>query len=241
MSRRSSSNSACGWDTIPSTSINFPYGRKILRQLPSTFRVAGRPFVNFCQLYLWPGDLTSTSVNFLCSRGTIVNSVNFPCDRETRKRSSTFRAAVGHSINLGQLSLCPGDLPLSSINFSVWPGDLPSSSVNFPRHLKTLCKLPLTFRASRRTFINFTCGREIVCRLPSTLRVAERPSVNIHLLSVRPGDFPSCSVIFSFDQKTFRQLSVRLGNLSSNCVNFPCGRGLWQSFMNFSCGRETFR
>ena len=147
---------------LSSTSVSFPCGMEIS--------------INFCQLSVRPGDLPLNSVNIFCSRGTTINSVNFPCSQETfRKLLSTFRAAVGSSTNLGQLSLCPEDLLLSSINFSMWPGDLISSSVNFPCHRKAFRKLPLTFRASRRT-----CGREIFCQLPSTLHMAERPSVNIH-------------------------------------------------------------
>ena len=45
------------------TSVNFPCGRT-LSQLPSTFHVAGRPSVNFCQVFVWPGVLPPTSVNF---------------------------------------------------------------------------------------------------------------------------------------------------------------------------------
>ena len=78
-------NSPCGQYTfrqLPSTSVrlgDLPSTSHFshifvqpgtLRQLPLTFGVAARPFVNFRQLSMWPGDLLSTSVNFHCGQYT---------------------------------------------------------------------------------------------------------------------------------------------------------------------------
>ena len=56
-----------------------------LEVLPSTFHAVGGPPIYFSQLYMWLGDLLSTSINF-------------PCRQET----------VRH---LPQCSVCPEDLP----------------------------------------------------------------------------------------------------------------------------------
>ena len=41
------------------------------RKLPATFCVAGRPSVKFRQFSMWQGDILSTCVNFACGRETI--------------------------------------------------------------------------------------------------------------------------------------------------------------------------
>ena len=63
--------------------VNFLCGQETFHQILSTFCVARRTFVNFCQLSVMPEDFWST---FRVSRRTFVNfpqlsstSVNFPC------------------------------------------------------------------------------------------------------------------------------------------------------------------
>ena len=142
-------------EDLPSNSVHFPCSQKTFHRLLSTFGVAGRPFFNFRQHSLRPGDLMSTSMNFCAAEGPSINfcqhsvlpgdlsstSVNIPFHWETfSKLLSTF-------VQLG-------DLPTTSFNFlpagriyinspcgqetfslllqlSVWPGDLPSTTVKF--------------------------------------------------------------------------------------------------------------
>ena len=124
-STRSSINFQCGQGTIrqhflqpwdlPSTSVNFPclrgaFGQLSVRlcELPSTFRAAAGPFVNLCT-FLGPsvtipwdhGTFCSLQSNFCVVVGL---SINF---RQLSVRSWTFC----------QLSLCPHNLPSTSINF----------------------------------------------------------------------------------------------------------------------------
>ena len=140
-------------------SVKFPCNRETLHQLPSTFHAAGKPSVNFRILSLRPGDLSSTfsavgrpSVNLRqlsCSWETFRQlpytflvarrpSFNFQCSQETFcQLQSTFRTARTPPANFLQLSVRPGDFPLTSVNFvcsretfcqlSLQPVDLPST------------------------------------------------------------------------------------------------------------------
>ena len=123
---------------------------------------------------LYPGELSSTSVNFLCSR------------RNFRQLLSTFCSTGRPSINFSQLSLHPEELSISinfpcgpqiichllstfsaagrhSINFhqiSMLRGDLISTSVKFPFIHENFCQLPSTFRETGdllSTSVNFLC------------------------------------------------------------------------------------
>ena len=227
-----SDNFLCGQETFsqltsifrvagrPSVNYHqFPFCREPFHQLSSTFNVVKKPSDNFRQLSMQPGDLLSTSVNFLCSLETFLHVL------------FTFCAAGRPSDNIHQLSVRPGDLPPTSIKFpcgrktsvnfrllSVWPGDLPSIYVNllcgreiFCQLLSTFCtgwrpsvnfcqlnmqseKLPSTLRVARRlpsTSFNFPCGRESFRQLPSTFRAAGRPSENFHQISEQLGYLPS--------------------------------------------------
>ena len=50
------------------TSTNFLCGRQTFHQHMSTFRTAGRFFINFCQISMLQGGLLSFSINFPCCR-----------------------------------------------------------------------------------------------------------------------------------------------------------------------------
>ena len=109
-------------------------------QLLSTSFASERPFVNFCQLYLWPEHLTS----IFCAAGDIPSAfINFLCHQETyRHLQSTFHATQTSSVNFCQLSVPPVDLPsifraaetpyVSFRQHSVRVGDHLSTSVKFP-------------------------------------------------------------------------------------------------------------
>ena len=94
------------------SSLNFNQHSMCLRDRPSTFRMLG--------------DVPSTSVNFLCVRGTIHQI--FVCQCE-------------HSVILSKHSV---RLP-----------NLPSTSVNFPCIHATFCQLVSTFCASAGHSVNF--------------------------------------------------------------------------------------
>ena len=100
------------------TSVNFRQHfvkRETFCQLLSTSFASERPFVNFCQLYLWPEHLTS----IFCAAGDIPStSINFLYHQKTYCHlQSTFHAAQRSSVNFYQLSVPPGDTSATSINF----------------------------------------------------------------------------------------------------------------------------
>ena len=80
------------------TAINILCSWETLRQLPSTFHMAGRPFVKF-------------PPNFREGRRP---SINFPCDREFL---STYCASGRSFIKFCQVSAQTGELPTTSVNF----------------------------------------------------------------------------------------------------------------------------
>ena len=55
-------------------SVNFLQLSVILEEFSSTstFRAAGRPFIRFCQLFMLPVDLPSSSFNLPCSQDTFL-------------------------------------------------------------------------------------------------------------------------------------------------------------------------
>ena len=67
--------------------------------LPSTFRMAEAPSLNFRETFVRPVDLPLTSVNF-------------PCSQESFDQlPSTLGAAGRLSLKFRQLKMQPGDLP----------------------------------------------------------------------------------------------------------------------------------
>ena len=136
-----------------------------------------RPSFNFSQLSVHRETFrqlsTRTGVHTL-------NSVNFRCDQETFSEFSlTFLADSRPSINF-RLLLCSRE---TFRQHSFQPVQFPSTSINFLCGWETFCQLPSTFRAYRRTSVNF---RHL--SVPPG-----RPSVNFCLLSVHTGDLPSSS------------------------------------------------
>ena len=111
--------------------------------------------------------------------------MNFPSGRDTfGQLLSNFFAAGIPSLNFCNLSVQPGDLLSTSVNFpcsqnifchlSTWTGDLPSTSVNFSSVRETFRQFPLTFL---RFFLNF--------------RQLFMWQKTFHELSMRPGELPS--------------------------------------------------
>ena len=260
-----------------STSINFPWGQETFRQFPSTlhndrrasstFLVAGGPCITFHQLSVLPGNLSTTSVNFLCGRKTI------------RQLPWTFCAAGRHSVNFRQLFVRPADLLSTSVNFRqlfVRPADLLSTSVDFRQLSVRSGNLLSSFSAAGRSSVNFLCCQEIFrqlslhfrtarsssvnfCQhfvlpgelpstsfnsyewpefLPSTSCACGRPSVNLCLLTVRPVDLLSTFCTSGKPSVNFRQLSVPLSDLPSIFIIFLCGP---KTFLQLLCSRENLR
>ena len=119
---------------LPSPSINFPCGREKFRQLPSTsIRPESFPstFRQLLYISVRPVDLPSTSIHFSLCQKTICPlsvhsgilqsaSVKFPhkCTQETfRQLPLIFRAAGTPFFNCHQVSMRPGDLPSTCVNF----------------------------------------------------------------------------------------------------------------------------
>ena len=141
-----------------------------LRQLPSTFHVAGRPSFNFHQFSVLSVDLSSTSITFLCNLETF------------RKLPSTFHSTGRSSVNFRQHSVWPGGLLSTTVKFLcgqkpfvnlrqkfVWPRDLLSTSVNIPLCRGTYCQISPIFRAAGIPAINYRQSSvhwETFCHLP---------------------------------------------------------------------------
>ena len=113
-------------------------------------------------------------------------------------------------------------LPENVASISIWPGELPSTSVNFPYHRETFRQLLCNFHAVRRPSINIPSNCVNFRHLLSTFRAAEKPSVNIPQLLVRPGDLPSTLHPVGRLSFNYRLLSVRQGYLPLTFVNFLC-------------------
>ena len=231
---------------ILSSSVNIPCGRGTYCQLPSTFRAAAKPSVNF------------PCIHILCISGTF-------SQLSVRPWYLNFSYGSG---NFHQTTVRSRDLP-STFFVSAQP------SVNF-RHLSifcwTFCKLTSNFRASEGSSVNFLCIHGTFCKLLSTFLESAGPSVNILCLRrtfgrlpsifVHPQDLPSTFRVsagpfirFPYDSGTFRkfrQLSVRPWDLLSTSVNFPCACSTFhqllstfyapaKSSVNNLRGRRTFR
>ena len=80
----------------------------------------------------------------------------------------------------------------------MWTGDLPSTSVNFLCHLETFIQHSSAF-----------CVARITC-------------INLFQIFVWLGDFPLTFTSFSYGEKIFCQLFMRLRELPSTSGNFPC-------------------
>ena len=173
----------CGRVTFCKFVLNFPAVRKRC----VNFHLAWRLCVNFCQLFVRPVDFPSLP--------------------------STLGAAKIFSDNFHDISVLPGNVA----SISIWPGELPSTSVNFPYHRETFRQLLCNFCTVRRpsinipsncvnfrhlpsTFLNFLCGgrpsvnftssRETFIQLPSTFRAAGISSINFRQFSVLPEGLP---------------------------------------------------
>ena len=99
-----------------------------------------------------------------------------------------------------------------SVNFcelTVLPGDLPSTSVNFPCCQKTFRQLSVNTGDLPLTFVNLPCFQYIFLQFTSTFHVARRPSANFCELYMWPEEIPS----------TF----CASGRSAQIFVYFPCG------------------
>ena len=105
---------------------------------------------------------------------------------------------------------------------SVQPGDLLSTFRATGRPSIKFCELPLS---PGDIMLNF-----------STFSLTRRPSINLRQHSAQLEDLPLTFVNFPCSQKTFHQLSVRLGEFPSISSNFPSGR----PSVNFCTAGRTF-
>ena len=149
--------------------------------------------------------------------------------------------------------------------------------MNFCQHPMRLVDLPSTsvkFPCSQKISFYFLCGQEIFRQLSvlpgdiplnfSTFSSTRRPFINLRQHSTWLEDLPLTFVNFLCRQKTFHQLSVRLGDFPSISSNFPSGRpsvnfrhlsvqpgellsippnfcATGRTSINFLCCRESFR
>ena len=223
---------------FPSTFVNVLCSQENFRQLLTTFHAArrtsvkirqlsnlsailaaGRLFVKFLQLFVFPVDCLST---FRVDRRPSVTSVNFLCHRETfRHLPFTFCVARKPSVH----TLCCRETffetsrpSIKFHQFSMRLGHRPSTSINFPCYQKTLGQLSVR-----------------PGKLPSTFSVAWRPSSNFRQCSVRPGDHLSTSVNFSCSHDTFHQLTSTFCAARRPSVNFPYRRKTFRKLTSILC------
>ena len=197
------------------------------------------------------------------------NSVSSPYDRQTvRQFSLKFLMAVRPystsprpSVGFCQLSMWPGELPSTSVNFHE-AGCFPSISVSFPCRLETFQQLPSTFRTARipsvnsrqiylrlgdfrLTSVNFPCGWETFHHILSTFHASGRPSANFCQLAVRSEYLPSTSVNHPCGLETFRQSPTNSRPAGGPSVKFHqlsvCLGDLPSNSVNFLCNRKSFR
>ena len=208
--------------------------------LPTTFHAAGRPSVNLHLLFVWPGDLLYTSVNFPCGQKSFCQLSLWPGDLPYQLLS-TFHMAYRPSVNFPccwktfhQLSLTFHAAGRPSINFrQVWvPTKDPSTFVYFPCGRRPFRKISVRPRDILSTSVYIPCGQEIFCQLsvrpvdlPSTFRAVCRHSVNFHPLSLRPKYLPSDFLLARRLSGNFRALTVpplRRIKASPSCVGTSC-------------------
>ena len=141
-----------------------------LREHPSTFRTSG--------------DVTSTSVNFLCIRGTI----------------RQIFVSVEHCVIFSKHSVRLRDLPSISVNFCTFL----APSVNILCHrgtFLTFSQLPVQSRVYLPTLVKFSC----VC---GTFRQLSMQLQTLRQLSLHPHNIPLTSINFPCIRGTFCELSL---------------------------------
>lgn len=154
-----------------------------------TLRVFGQPSINCHQICVWTGDILCTSASFLLRQETLCQ---LPLTFYAAGRSSVnFPCSRGHSINFREPS--------------VQPGDIPSTFVNFACGREASCQHFMWAGVLPSISVNFLCGREI--------------SVNNHLLSMRPGDLLSTSIIYPWHRETFLLFSSAFREARRPSVN----------------------
>ena len=99
---------------------------------------------------------------------------------------------------------------------------------DFPQHSSTL-------RPSARHSVNSPFVHRTFRQLPSTFCLSMK---NILCGS---WTFRLTSDNFLFGQGSFRQVFVCQQDLKSSYVHIPCSHGLPSTWVNFSCGRGTYR
>ena len=170
--------------------------------LLSLFLTTGRPFVNFHQLSLWPGDLQSTSVYIQCNQEIFHQLLStFLESRETFcQLPCTFHVAVGLLVNFlhshwtfRQLFVPPWGLP-STFHAVSGNSQLPSPFCVHGELLSAFRNSP----CGCGTSFNFCQLLEELWHLPSTFCAATGPSFTVscgrgtfNQLSMRPRDIPS--------------------------------------------------
>ena len=152
-------------------------------------------------------------------------SISFSSGRKTFcQLLSTFRASAGPPANF-----LYGKGTVHQL--SVRPQDLPSTAVNISCFRKIHLKFSMLLPDLPSTSINFLSIRG-TCHLLSVrpqnfhqILSAFYVSVGASKSSVRLLDLLSTSVVFPCSRGTFRQLSVHLRDIPSTSVNFPCIQG----------------
>ena len=193
---------------LPSTFINVPHGPVTFRHFPSTFRAAEKPSFNVHQLFVQASDLPSPSIKLLCSQVTFCQLS--PSFRAARRPSINFPCTGRPSVNFQQLSVCPGDLLISSIYFLC-------SKDNLRQHSVQLWDLPWTLTR--------------FCAIG-------RPSIHFHELSMQPGTFHQLSSTFCIVGRSSVkccQLSVWPRDLLSTFINILCGRETFRQLLSTFC------
>lgn len=140
---------------LPRTARNFPCSQEAVCQPPSNLRVAKKPSINFCQLFIQLGDFASTGVNYLLGLETFLNfRQHFVWPVDPLSTSINLCAARTPSVNFRQFFREATGLFVTFHQITEWPQDLLSISINY------LCDC--------RTFYQLFGRSQIFRQLPST-------------------------------------------------------------------------
>lgn len=136
------------------TARNFPCGQEAVCQPPSNLRVAKKPSINFCQIFIQLEDFASTGVNYLLGLETFLNfRQHFVWPVDPLSTSINLCAARTPSVNFRQFFCEATGLFVTFHQITAWPQDL-SISINY------LCDC--------RTFYQLSVRLQTVRQLPST-------------------------------------------------------------------------
>ena len=172
-----------------------------------------------------------------------------------RDLPSSFRASAGPSVIFHKYSVRLRDLPSTCVNFSCIraseiPVNIPCGCGpfgNFPCIHRTFRLLVLTFCASARSSVNFSCGHGAFHKLQVSMHLQYFLSCSVYSLlirrtirplSIRPRNFSSNIRTSAGPSVNFHQLSVHLRDLPSTCVT---NLGICGTSQKILCGYWSFR